>query len=279
MTNNGKAPQLLRPQSASKIFDFFKETASYDVVGPGGEKLPVLFRTLDYGQNAALVKDMDLVRASIKQEMLADDLRGSLIDQAVRFTREKLVEAILDLERPLAEEQADLAPGAAPEAVEAAEKEKEAVRKWEASRRSELDGLDDKDLRSRMVDRQTRLLLNGRLLGEFMNASLVYMVLDPESREPMFSFDVFYCAQCGKRSRDLSTTAQPCCGQPMDPVPNFIGRLSTEIRDQLVDFRRQFTVRKDEKAIRRVADSPSFLPSGASPAPAAASPGATAETP
>jgi len=274
-----KVRSLPRPKSAaSKIFELFKETESYTILGPHDERIPILFRSLDYGQNAALVKEMDLIRAAIKDDFEAEDLRAGLTDQVVRLTREKLLDAILSLERPLATEQADLAPGADPEAIDAAKKEQEAVVKWEEARKTELEGMEDKDLRTLVVDRQTRLLVNSRLLGEFMNSSLVHMVLDPETQDAMFSADAFECAQCGKRSRDLSPTAEICCGQPMEPVANFIGRLAPQIREQLVEFRRQFTMKKDEKEIRKVAESNAFLPSGESATKSDDFPGAMIET-
>lgn len=279
MANNEKV-RALRPRTpASKIFDFFKETEVFQVAGPGGEKFPVLFRSLDYGQNAALVQEMDIIRSSIKHDLEADDLRAGLLDQAIRLTRESLYAAILNLERPLAVEQADLAPGADPGAVDAAKKEAEAAAKWETMRQAELNDMDDKDLRTIVVDRQTRLLVNSRLLGEFMNSSLVHMVLNPETKQPLFSMDAMECQECGHRMRELSATTQVHCEQPMEIVENFIGRLAPQIRDQLVDFRRQFTMRKDEKETRKVADAPVFLPSGGSPKEPDDSPGATIEIP
>ena len=278
MANNGKGNKP-RSQTASKLFHLFKETESYDIIGPAKEKIPILFRNLDYGQNAILVREMDLLRSSIKHDLEADDLRAGLSDQAIRLTREKLMEAVLNLERPVVEEQVDLAPGADPDAVEAAKKEKEAAERWEGARKIELDEMADKDLRSLIVDRQTRLLVNSRLLGEFMNYSLVHMVLDPETREPMFTADAFECPQCGKRSRDVSAATVLCCEQPMALIENFIGRLAPQIRDQLVDFRREFTAPKDEQAIRKTAESNAFLPSGESPRKPGDSPGGTTETP
>lgn len=279
MSSNGKVSALRPRSTASKLFDIFKETQTYDVLGPDGEKFPVVFRSLDYGQNAALAKEMDVMRAAIKYELEGDDLRASLTDQAVRFTREQLFDAVLNLERPLAEEHADLAPGADPDAVEAAKKEAENIKKWEETRRSELEGMEDKDVRMLVVDRQARLIVNSRLLSEFMSASLVHMVIDPEVNDFMFSSDAFECTVCNKRSRDLSVAAAVCCEQPMAPVPNFIGRIAPQVREQLVEFRRQFTAKKDEKAIRKAADSAAFLASGESPNPPDASLGETIETP
>jgi hypothetical protein len=62
-------------------------------------------------------------------------------------------------------------------------------------------------------------------------------------------------------------------------IENFIGRLAPQIRDQLVDFRREFTAPKDEQAIRKTAESNVFLPSGESLKKPGDSPGGTTETP
>lgn len=249
MATNGKVASPRPRSAASRIFDFFKETASFEITC-GDEKIPVLFRTLDYGQNAMLAKEMDIIRVTMQHEKSSEDTKGLLMDQAIRLPPERLIEAIMNMERPIAQELADLAPGITPEERE--EKEKEAAVKWDANRKAELEALSVKELRDIVIERQMRLLVQSRVLNEFMDQSLVAMVLDPETKEPMFSGD--------PESED------------------WIGHVAPEVRTQLMDFRREFTRKKDEKTIRTTAVEPAFLPSGESVSAPVDSPGETTET-
>lgn len=241
-----------RPKTkASSIFDLFKEVQTFEVKGPNDEVvLTVGLRSLDYAENTRLLKDMDKLRKVVREEMSENGSIESLREQAGTLKPDEQIQQILDLERPLAEENSDLAPGAKTEA-----KEGEAVKeKWEPRRRKELEALPKDELLELVIDRQAKLLTNSRILNEFVDASLVAMVVDPETKERLFSDD------------------------PEDE--NWIGHLAPQVRSQLMSFRGKFYADKGTKEIRKAAEDASFLPSGASDKkPEADSPGETTETP
>jgi len=269
-----------RSGQAAGIFDLFKEIREFTVVGPDGSPaFTVWMRSLDYGQNTALQREMDDVRTRVNASLEGQGVKANLSDQTARLTREQVTQNIIDLERPLVQEQSDLAPGADPEKItaheEAVAKEKEAIAKWEETRRAELAELADKDVRELAIERQARLLANSRVINEFLDLSLVHMITQKI---------VCDCKDCvDKDGKPKTRPLHPVTYEEMfsdDPDDeNWFGRLSQQVRDQLVSFRVQFLLKKDEKSIRAVAESGSFLPSGKSPEPPADSPGETIETP
>lgn len=231
-----------------KIFSLFRDVESYEIKGPDGEVEPVLLRALSWDQNQDLINRMEKSRIRFKAQMSENGEREQIEDAALRMSRADLTTAIIVLERPIAEDSADLAPGA-----ETEDKEKPAVSRWETNRRKELDILSVEELREVFTRRQESLFLQAKVVQAFMNDTLCFMILDPETKEPMFS---------------LNTQDE-----------NYLGNLMPEIRNQLLECRQKFLDKRGEKAVRKAAESAPFLSSGESPNQPVDTPGATIETP
>jgi hypothetical protein len=236
-----------------KIFEMFRTTEPFDVTDPDGNVATVLFRALNWDQNNALIRRMEQAEMRIKAEMSQTGDRALIEDAAERMTVPDVMRAVLAMERPLADESSDLAPGADTE-----KKEKSAVEKWEENRQKELDEMGHPDLRALFVRRQESLFIRAKAAQEFMNDSLCFMVLDPDTKKPMFSMEP----------------------KNYDGTPNkdFIGELMPEVRQQLLQGRADFLEKRGEKKVRKAAESGAFLSSGESPSPPADSPGETVET-
>ena len=232
----------------SKIFSLFRDVEPFELKGPDGEVVVVLFQALDWDKNNALIRRMEKSQVRIKAEMSETGDRVLIAESAERMTVPDIISTILAMERPLADESSDLAPGADTEA-----KEQSAVQKWEATRKKELEELDPEELRALFIRRQESLFVQARAAQEFMNDSLCYMTLDPETKAPLFS---------------------------MHPEhDNYIGDLMPETRQKLLEGRAVFLQKRGEKSVRKAAESGAFLSSGESPSPPADSPGETTEIP
>jgi hypothetical protein len=180
--------------------------------------------------------------------------RQTIADSVSQLTPEQIIDVIVGIERPIATNAADLAPnGTSEEATAAKKKEDEATRKWEESRRSELTALDVVELREIVVRRQESLFIQARAVQDYINDSLVLMVVDPETGDCVFSKD--------------------------QAAPNYVGTIMPELRNQLLKFREEFLAKRAEKPIRKAAEDASFLSSGESPKADTATPGETTETP
>lgn len=245
------------------LFDLFKEYETQTIKDDAGDEVSYAFRALDYTQHQSIIEQMDAARKEAKAKLDTQDTKDRLMEQIDEWKTDKIVDAIIDLERGTVEANADLAPGAEqPSEEERAKAEKAAVEKWEAQRREELqkligpelpDGPPDVLLRKMLIERQIRALILVQTNARFLEDAVVKMVVDPETKEPMFSAD------------------------PKDA--NHIGRLMPQTRDLIVEAWQKFINKTNEKRMRAAAKDPRFLQSGDSANKGVATPGETTETP
>jgi hypothetical protein len=230
------------------MFALFRDVEPLDITGPDGQVADtLLLRSLSWDQNQVLIQRMEQSRVRIKASMSQSNDYDLIAEAAGRMHTPDLVRAVLDMERPLAEDSADLAPGATTDS-----KEETATQKWEKAREKELTEMTPEDLRGTFIRRQESLFIQARVVQEFINDTLCLMVLDPDTNQSMFS---------------------------MDPQhEDFIGGIQPELRQQLILGRSKFLNSRGEKSVRKAAETGAFLSSGASPNPPADSPGATTET-
>jgi hypothetical protein len=242
---------MSEPSDASSLFDLFREFRIFELKDPERPEAPptrIGFQKLSYAQNMKLLNQMNAAKTRIEKEYDASDLRKSLMDRIRPLTHDQLVANLVLVEKPTADQVTDLAPGAT-----SPEKEAEALARWEAQRTGELRGMKRDVLLDMLFQRQVALLVQSRVLQEFVDTSLVLMVVNPDTRKPELSLDL-----------EAETS---------------IGNLMPEMRQQLIEFRSEFLEGIGEKAIRKAAETPAFLPSGASPNGPGASPGATIASP
>lgn len=246
---------------ASKLFDLFRDREPFEVKDGAGQVVEtVTFQALDWQQNNLLIKQMEQARLRVRAEMEKNQERDGIVDSIAQLSVEQLTDVILNIERPIATNVADLAPNGTEEETEAArQKEKEATDKWEASRRKELAEMEIAEVREILVRRQESLFIQARAVQDYINESLCQMIVDPETGDTLFS------------SQEKLADGTP--------DPKYIGRLMPEVRNQLLKGREEFLGKRNEKQVRKAAEDRSFLASGESPKAPIATPGETTETP
>jgi hypothetical protein len=240
---------------ASKLFDLFRDREEFTVLDRAGDPVTTIsLQALDWQQNNALVKTMESARIRVRADMEKNGERKTIEDSVSQLTAEQIIDVIVGIERPVATNVADLAPnGTSDEAAAAKKKEDEAIKKWEEARRTELKTTELAELREIVVRRQESLFVQARAVQDYINDSLVLMVVDSETGECVFSKDA--------------------------DAKNYVGTIMPELRNQILKFREDFLAKRAEKPIRKAAEDSSFLSSGESPSPPIDSPGGTTETP
>lgn len=234
-------------QKTISIFDLFKEVRTADLKDDAGRACQIGLKTLDYADNLKAIEAMDQARLDARRKFETLNLRALAVENLEGKSKDEFIEQILSLERPYAEDISDLAPGADDEG-----KEKSAVERWREKRSKDLDGMDEEVLRAMLVDRQIRTAVEIEAAQKFIDETLVRMVVDPATLEPLFSND--------------------------PTAPNFLGRLASQTRAQLLEHRQKLYAMAGEKQIRKVAADPVFLSSGESPSGPDGSPGETTVT-
>lgn len=255
MSTNGVVQDLKPRTTASKLFDLFRDRDTFEVKDAEGNVVEtVTFQALDWQQNNVASRSLDVSRIRVRQEFETLGTLKQFMDQIKAMTIDRVIAAILDYERPTAQATADLAPNAeTAETSETEKKETDAVAKWEAARRKELEATDEEEVREKLLERHQDIFVNARALEDWINEALSMQIIDPETGERLFSSD--------------------------RTAPNYVGRLMPEIRQQLITFQREFQKRRSDKTIRRAAESRDFLSSGESPNPDTDTPGETTATP
>ena len=253
MSTNGRS-------GASKLFDLFRDRETFDVKDAEGNVVErVTFQALDWQQNNLLIKQMEQARLRVRAEMEKNQERDGIVDSIAQLSAEQLIDIVINIERPIATNVADLAPNGTEEETEAARlKEKEATEKWEAARRKELVEMEITEVREILIRRQESLFIQARAVQDYINESLCQMLVDPETGDTLFA------------SQDDNLPAHES---------RYIGRLMPEVRNQLLKGREEFLAKRSEKQVRKAAEDRSFLASGESPKSDTATPGETTETP
>ena len=203
---------------------------------------------------------MEHARLRVRAEMGKNGEREGMENSIVSLDVEQIIDIVINLERPIAANVADLAPNGTEEETEAArKKEKEATEKWEVARRKELGAMEISEVRDVVVRRQESLFINARAVQDYINERLCQMLIDPQTGDPVFS------------STELLEDGKP--------DPDYIGKLMPETRNQLLAFLDKFLAKRNEKQIRKAAEDKAFLASGELPKADTDSPGETTETP
>lgn len=272
------------PKDATGLFDLFREFEFYEATDPHGRTSTIGMRALDYFENQQLMESLEPVRTEAKKRWDNPEHRERFLKDLEGQKVEDVIEAIISLEKATVTENADLAPEEGDDKLTPEEREKKVMARWEKERRKQLVELGDAAARSHIVELQIRSLILLRTHEQLITGSLVVMVQDP------------FCPECEKRVNRTDGVWSCICGkwppanvdEPL-PVfkralsgdkdkPNYIGRLMPGARQQLNQIRSMFLNGQNEKTTRKTAETPAFLPSGASPSGPAASPGATAAT-
>lgn len=227
-------------------------------IGQGEEATRVKFRTLTYKENLDLMEYMEAERRAAREKFDTPEYRRTLSDAFAETPKAQVIEWLVATEQPVVEGVTDLAPdtngtpAGEPETPEAKEKrEAEALEKWRASSKETYEGLELDDLKGRLVERRVRNFISGQATMAFVERSLVQMVVDPETRQPMLSLD--------PKSLD------------------YVGDLEADTRQELINRWNDMQKGLTEKDLREAAESADFLRSGELAKPSIESPLVTAE--
>ncbi len=219
------------------LFDLNREFHAYTISDPDGKSLEVCVRAVDHASNMRLLQLMDERRAEITIEMTEPKVQSGLRQRINEQSEKSLIDGIIQLERPTADANTDLAPGdeeLTPEIREAA-----ALTRWETHRRAELIEVVKESLQDLLFLRQTNLMSQAKLVDAFTDIQLEMMIVDPKTFEPLLSSDKH--------------------------AVNYVGKLMPVTRKALMDVRQRFLDDVTEKNIRKLADGGDFLSSGGSP--------------
>ena len=224
-------------------------------IGQGDETVRVKFRTLTYKENLDLMEYMETERRLAREKFDTPEYRRTLSDAFAESAKPQIIEWLVSTEQPVVDGVTDLAPttnGDEPETSEAkAKREAEALEKWRANSKETYETLELDDLKSRLVERRVRNFISGQATMAFVERSLVQMVIDPETRQPLLSLD--------RESAD------------------YVGDLEADTRAELINRWNDMQKGLTEKDLRAAAESADFLRSGESAKPLIESPSVTVE--
>jgi len=232
----------------STLFDLHKRLKIYEI-SDGDSTVRVGIRALDFTQNMKALETVEAARKQARIQYESEDRKALLGEATAQLSKKQVVEQIIGIERMNADNYSDLAPEQ--EGMDPEEAEKKAIERWETERQATLEAMDLKVLQGMLVERQTRSLVQIAAAQRFIEESLVRMIVDPETLEPMLSLE--------------------------EKSPNYIGALMPETRSKLIEFRNEFLAGTGDKDIRAVAESDAFLRSGESRNTPTDSPGGTTE--
>ena len=243
----------------SALFDLFQDTRDYTITDVNGNEFMVRYRALRIKQRKQLAEILDKARTEAREKL--EDNRDGYMIQLKAYTRTRLIDDIVRIDRVVAQTNSDIAPNTPtaeelqkaedPEALKK-QREDEAVAKWEEQRRAALEEADDEDLRKMLCDKLIEQLMASYAMDKFLEVSVCQMVLDPLTNQPVLSLD--------------------------ENADNFIDDLMPETREALFKHWREFVERNNARAMRDTVKDPDFLSSGESQKPANDSPGVTTET-
>ena len=231
-----------KPRRAPTLFDLHKRLRVYEIID-GEDTVRIGIRALDFTQNMKALEAVEAARKDARLRYDSEDRKALLQEATTQLSKIQVVDQIIGIERMNADNYSDLAPmddNLTPE-----EKEKKAIERWETERRAALESAEVDILRAMLVERQTRSLIQIAAAQRFIEESLVRMVVDPETLEPMLSLN--------------------------ESSGNYIGALMPETREKLLGIRNEFLSGTSEKDIRKASEDTGFLPSGESPSMATAS--------
>lgn len=226
-------------------------------IGQGEDAVRVKFRTLTYKENLDLLEYMETERRAAREKFDTPEYRRTLSDAFAESTKTQVIEWLVATEQPVVEGVTDLAPDTngipdEPETPETkAKREAEALERWRATSKETYEGLELDDLRIRLVERRVRNFISGQATMAFVERSLVQMVMDPETRQPLLSLD--------PKSAD------------------YVGDLEADTRQELIARWNDMQKGLTEKDLRAAAESSDFLRSGELAKPSTESPLVTAE--
>lgn len=229
----------------TSLFELFTDELKYTITD-GSREVPILIRSLTYGEQIEMFAESMAERAKAEARFDTQDFRTGAANATRAMTKELLVDRLLMMEGVVASANADLAP-LGPDG------EKRTMEQWIAIRRGQIEATDEEVVRSMVVDRGVRIAIDNQANNRFMELSMVTQILDPETRDPLFSAD--------------------------QTSPNYINRLQPGARGQISDAFNDFLGKVSEKATRTATQNPGFLSYGASPSGPGATPGETIETP
>lgn len=233
----------------SRLHKLFRQEERKTITD-GEVAIEVIFRSLTSHEESAVRDFARRKRADITKAYDTPEQRESLMTVRRGQTTEEIIDSIVGADLGTAESVADLAPnGGDPHEEDRAAKEREALQRAAAHRRTMLVSLSREDLVKQAVDRDVAGTIGGEVNLAVLDYSLCLMTLDADTRAPMLSLDA--------ESED------------------WIGGVSGAIKLSLTNAWTEMQMARTQKQLRIVVENPTSSPPGVSARSQDGSPGAT----
>jgi hypothetical protein len=235
----------------TSLFDLHRTFKRITLRDDDGKEMEIALRSLDQETTEQLLDHMIELRAQEERPEEQEKLKEKIRVRVRDYNDEQILDLILNIESQTVEHHLDLAPNATD--ADKAAALIEASKKWSEQRTAQLKMLSPEELRRTYYEEQLRVSTQSQAVSKFLAAQIATIVVDPMTHEPLVSED--------------------------PKAKNYIGRLMLPTRNALRQAVSEFINAANDRALRAIATSSDFLPSGALPEQASDSPGATTSSP